>query len=387
MASETTVKIEKLVYGGDGLARSEGRVVLAPYVLPGELVRMEVERAKNDLLRGKAVEILEGSPERIEPTCPYFGRCGGCHYQHSAQPYQEVQKLLILREALRRVGHIEFAGEIELVTADPWHYRNRTQLHVHNGTVGYFAAGSHEVIPIDHCPISSPRLNEAIAMLARDLPHYRWFDATVELFTNETETQVNVLDRVPHSVAPLFETIGTREPIDYAGFRVSRGSFFQVNRLLIDRLVSATVGSAEGQSAVDLYAGVGLFARALAQRFASVTAVETSGSAFRDLQANMAKFGVPVTAVKQTSEQFLAGLLVAPDWVIADPPRAGLGKVVLSELTRLRPANITIVSCDPATLARDLGPLVHGGYRIAKLQVVDLFPQTFHLETVVHLAR
>jgi 23S rRNA (uracil1939-C5)-methyltransferase len=280
---------------------------------------------------------------------------------------------------LRRVGKIEFDGEIGILSGPEWQYRNRVQLHIHNGKIGYFQAGSHELTAIDHCPISSPRLNEAIGKLARELPGYRGFSATVELFTNEAEMQVNVLDRVPHSIRPLFEELGTAEPLLYGAFRVSRFSFFQVNRFLIDALCEAAIGDSSGESAVDLYAGVGLFAAALGRGFQNVTAVEPSASAFRDLE-----FNVKCTTVRTTAEEFLVGLEKPPDLILADPPRAGLGKIVTTELIRLKAPQLTIVACDPATLARDLRVLL-GRYRIERITMVDLFPQTAHLETVVHL--
>ena len=377
------LRIEKLVYGGDGLAREEGRVILTPFVLPGELVQADVVRAKNDLLRGKLRAVLEPAPQRVDARCPYYLRCGGCHYQHASYEFEADQKRTILREVLRRVGRIDYSDEIGLVTADPWQYRNRTQLHIRNGEIGYFAAGSHTLVPIRECPISSPKLNEAIASLARDLPQYRWFDGSIELFTNEIDVQVNLLDRVPASVRPLFEAIGTGDAIEYAGFRVSRNSFFQVNRFLLDQLVAAALGDAQGSQAVDLYAGAGLFAKAMSTRFEKVVAVESGGSAVRDLE-----FNVPaVKALRMNAEDYLASLAEPPDVIVADPPRTGLGKTAIRELIRLQAAAITLVSCDPATLARDLAPLLQNGYRIARITVVDLFPRTFHLETVASLVR
>jgi 23S rRNA (uracil1939-C5)-methyltransferase len=377
------LRIEKLVYGGDGLAREEGRVILTPFVLPGELVQADVVRAKNDLLRGKLRAVLEPAPQRVDARCPYYLRCGGCHYQHASYEFEADQKRTILREVLRRVGRIDYSEDIGLVTADPWQYRNRTQLHIRNGEIGYFAAGSHTLVPIRECPISSPKLNEAIASLARDLPQYRWFDGSIELFTNEIDVQVNLLDRVPASVRPLFEAIGTGDAIEYAGFRVSRNSFFQVNRFLLDQLVAAALGDAQGSQAVDLYAGAGLFAKAMSTRFEKVVAVESGGSAVRDLE-----FNVPaVKALRMNAEDYLASLAEPPDVIVADPPRTGLGKTAIRELIRLQAAAITLVSCDPATLARDLAPLLQNGYRIARITVVDLFPRTFHLETVASLVR
>lgn len=363
------------------MARDDGRVILTPFVLPGELVHAEVHRAKNDLLRGRLLDIVEPAIERVAPRCPYFLRCGGCHYQHAAYEFEVEQKRTILREVLRRVGRLDYSGEIGVVTADPWQYRNRAQLHIRNGQIGYFAGGSHTLVPILECPISSPKLNEAIASLARDLPQYRSFEGSIELFTNETDVQVNLLDRVPASVRPLFEAIGTGAPIEYAGFQVSRNSFFQVNRFLVEKLIATALADSQGATALDLYAGAGLFARSLKERFAQVVAVESGISAFRDLESN-----VPgVTAVRANTEDYLASLREAPELIVADPPRAGLGKAAIRELVRLKAPALTIVSCDPATLARDLAPLLTCGYRIARLTLVDLFPRTFHLETVASL--
>ena len=378
MSTEETLTIEKLVYGGDGLSRLDSKIVFTPYVLPGEHVRAEVDRIKNDLSRGRLMQVVEASTARVAPLCPYFERCGGCHYQHADYAFQVEQKRGILREALLRVGKVAFEGEIEAITGEPWAYRNRVQLHIQNGEIGYFEHGSHQLCAIDHCPIVSPALNAAISKLQANLGRV---SATVELFTNETGMQVNVLDRVPQSIYRSFESLGNSSPLEYNGFRVSRNSFFQVNRFLVDRLVECAMGGAEGAWAVDLYAGVGLFAARLAKRFGKVAAVESSASAFRDLEHN-----VPgIIAENKTSEDYLAALQERPDLILADPPRAGLGKHAVKELVRIQAPRLTIVSCDPATLARDLQALLAGGYRIEKMTLVDLFPQTFHIETVVNL--
>jgi 23S rRNA (uracil1939-C5)-methyltransferase len=192
--------------------------------------------------------------------------------------------------------------------------------------------------------------------------------------------QVNVVDRVPRQALEALTSLGVTTPIDYGGFRISRNSFFQVNRFLIDQLVECAIADAQGNWAIDLYAGVGLFSRKLTERFAKVTAVESSGSSFRDLTHNL-----PQTAVNANVEDYLAGIEQTPDFILADPPRSGLGKVVVKQLSRIRAPRLTVVSCDPATLARDLNALIAESYRIEKITLVDLFPQTFHLETVVEL--
>ena len=383
LPTEETLTIEKLVYGGDGLARLDSRVVLIPYVLPAETVRAEVERAKNDLFRGRVLEVITPSPSRRTPPCPYFGRCGGCQYQHIDYPFQVEQKLAILREVLRRVGKIQFEGEIGAITGDPWQYRNRAQLHFDEGKVGYYEPGSHKLCAIDHCPIVSPALNKVIATMQGLVSGS--FTGSVKFFTNETDVQVNVVDQAPRSALSIFQSLGVTGPIEYAGFRVSRNSFFQVNRCLIDDLVKCAIADRGGERAVDLYAGVGLFSVRLAERFKKVTAVESSRSAFQDLQFNIDRKTLPMVAENKPAREYLAQLEQTPDLILADPPRTGLGDDVVGELVRIRAPHLTIVSCDPATLARDLQGLLAGGYRIEEITIVDLFPQTFHLETVVQL--
>jgi len=213
------------------------------------------------------------------------------------------------------------------------------------------------------------------------LPDFRTITTAIELFTNETDVQVNVVDRVPRPALTMLTSLGVTTPIEYAGFQVSRNSFFQVNRFLIDPLVDCATANAQGGWAVDLYAGVGLFSVKLAERFARLTAVESGASSFRDLEHNF-----PQGAVNASVEDYLANLQEKPDFILADPPRAGLGKLVVKELARIQAPRLTIVSCDPATLARDLQGLVASGYVIQKITLVDLFPQTFHLETVVELS-
>jgi 23S rRNA (uracil1939-C5)-methyltransferase len=379
LPTEESFTIEKLVYGGDGLARLDGRVVLTPYVLPGEIIQAYVERVKSDLFRGKLLQVLSPSPSRISPPCPYFLHCGGCHYQHATPEFQLEQKRSILREVLRRVGKIEYSDEIASIAGEPWAYRNRVQLHIANGAVGYFEQGSHSLCRIGHCTISSPLLNDAIAKLNHQAPSVT---TTVELFTNETEIQVNVPDQLPDPVRRSLESLGTTGPIVYNGFRVSRNSFFQVNRFLIDALVECAVAGATGATALDLYAGVGLFSAQLADRFEHVTAVEASHSAIRDLRHNLQD---RVAIQEAKTEEYLTHVENTPDFVLSDPPRTGLGKEVVRELARIRAPHLAIVSCDPATLARDLQGLLAAGYRIDKITLVDLFPQTFHIETVAHL--
>ena len=387
--------VEKLVYGGDALARLDGRVTLAPFALPGERIRAAAEREKPGLIHARTLAVLDAAPERVAPPCPYFGRCGGCHYQHATYEFQLAAKRAILAEELRRLGRIEPPEEIAVVAAEPWGYRNRAQLHIEAGRVGYREARSHKLCAIDRCPISSPKINEAIGALAGMLRDSRWprFIRSLEIFTDERQVQLNVLETGRPVARRFFDWCAETIPglvagaVDYQDrFRVSRNAFFQVNRFLADKLVETALEGAGGETALDLYAGVGLFSLALARRFRQVTAVESGAAAAGDLVFNAERAAlVNLRAEQGTTEAYLDTLERAPDFVLLDPPRAGLGKAVVQRLIGLRPPRVTIVACDPATLARDLAALLASGYRIEKMTLVDLFPQTYHLETVVRL--
>jgi 23S rRNA (uracil1939-C5)-methyltransferase len=387
--------VEKLVYGGDGLARLNGRVVFAPFVLPGERILACVEREKPGMVRARMLEVLEAAPDRVAAPCPVYGRCGGCHYQHAPYEYQLLAKRAILVEALQRLGKMEPPAEIAIVAAEPFGYRNRVQLHVEENRLGYREARSHRLCTVGECPVASPKINQAIAAFSAMTRDGRWprFIRSLEVFTDEREVQINVLETDRPVARRFFDWCGTLIPglvegaLDYRGeFRVSSNSFFQVNRLLIDRLVEAATEGVEGETAIDLYAGVGLLSLPLARRFREVTAVESGAGAVRDLEFNAARAGLGnLHAISQTAEEHLAQLEKAPDFVALDPPRTGLGKVVVGRLIELRPRQIAILACDPATLARDLAGLVAAGYQVERMTLVDLFPQTYHLETVVRL--
>jgi 23S rRNA (uracil1939-C5)-methyltransferase len=387
--------VEKLVYGGDGLARLDGRVVFTPFVLPGERIIARAEQEKPGMVRARMVEVLDAAPDRVAAVCPVYGRCGGCHYQHAPYEYQLAAKRAILVEALQRVGKMQPPAEIAVVAAEPFGYRNRVQLHVEEKKLGYREARSHKLCAVTGCPVGSPKINQAIAALAAMQRDWRWpkFIKSLEVFTDEREVQINVLETERAVARRFFDWCGAQIPglvegaLDYRGeFRVSSNSFFQVNRLLIDRLVEVALTGAEGETAIDLYAGVGLLSMPLARRFREVTAVESGAGAVRDLQFNAERAGLGnLRAISQTAEEHLAQLEKAPDFVVLDPPRTGLGKAVVAKLIELRPRQITIVACDPATLARDLAGLVSAGYRVEGMTLLDLFPQTYHLETVVRL--
>jgi 23S rRNA (uracil1939-C5)-methyltransferase len=394
------VTIEKWVYGGAGLARPEGQVTLVPFTLPGETVKIEALRTKASMVEGRVVELVSRAEERVQPKCKYFGKCGGCDYQHAPYEYQVARKVEILREVFRRVGKLDAPEEIATIAGEPWGYRNRTQFHMRGEKIGYLMAGSHELVPVEECPISSPQINEALRAIKGVTRHRRWprFIREIELFSNGEQVMANVLETEGNQriAKSFFEWLGGKISGAAAGelmyptasgpYRVSHGSFFQVNRFLVDQLSAAAMPQEGGETALDLYAGVGLFTIPLAKKFARVVAVETSAQAVRDLEFNTSQAGLLVESHRLQSEQYLDGLTKAPDFVLADPPRSGLGKSVVASLLRLKPSRLTVVSCDPGTLARDAAGLCSSGYKLTKLTLVDLFPQTYHIESVAEFS-
>ncbi len=419
--------IEKLVYGGDGLGRdTEGRAVFVPYVLPGEVVDVAVTGERDGALKSQLVTVERASAARVTAGCRHFGRCGGCQYQHAAYDAQLALKLSILRETLERAG-VRDQPEVIVHAGEPWGYRNRIRLRVDRAEgrirVGYNLRETREFLPIEECPIAAPllwRAAAALVELGRSTPiGTQWLRATaeVELFTTKDERslQMTLLLREQRSAgfaafcerlrAEIPELVGAgavvgrgREDVtwsrgglsyvvDGSGYWVSRGGFFQVNRWMLEELVRVVVAGRNGLRAWDLFAGVGLFSRVLAEGFTQVVAVEANALAVKDLTAMKAG---NVRGFAGSVVDFLRSAAVGrepPELVVMDPPRAGVGREVCEILVRMQVPEIVYVSCDPTTLARDLRGMVDSGYNLAELHLVDLFPQTFHLETVAVLQR
>jgi len=424
LASPQLVEIEKPIYGGAFLARVEGKAVFVPLALPGEQARIRITQSKSGYSTAELTEILTASPQRIRPACPYFGACGGCNYQHTGYENQLAIKQAILRETLER-GGVQPPDEINLLSAEPWDYRNRIRLAFDAaGNPGYRGRKSHAVIPIAQCPIAAPLLlaaaQAAAEILARVPPNLR--PTELSLFCDPAESTLLATffaaDTVGVRLEPLAKALHERIPaltgaqlaadgrpghpartlaewgnasLNYpaAGFdyRVDHGAFFQVNRWLIDGLVEEVTAGHSGKLAWDLFAGVGLFARKLTGSFDRVVAVESAPPAVNALEGNLK--GTCGTAVRAASLDFLRGPTGSerPDLIVVDPPRTGLGSEITALLGEIAAPALVYVSCDPATLARDLRALIGSGYQIDAVTLADLFPQTYHLETVVHLRR
>jgi 23S rRNA (uracil1939-C5)-methyltransferase len=420
------LKIEKLVYGGEGMGHADGVAVFVPFVAPGETVAVRLEEQKKKFARGQVERFVETSPARVAPRCPYFARCGGCHYQHLSYEAQLGYKKEILLETLSRLGGVRWEGPVEAHASPPFGYRNRAQWKVrHTGSgavaIGYLEAGSQRLCAVDQCPILSPRLEDTFIRLRGLLERREIPSALAELeafadgederillsasFTNLGGKTAEALGGRLREAMPAIESLllhdASRDRFELFGpgylryrvgerlYRVGHLSFFQVNRFLVESLARRATADASGQFALDLYAGVGLFSLPLAGGFDRVVAVEGNPAATRDLEENVraAASGRGEIEVRtQDAEEFLPRWNARPDLILLDPPRAGLSDAVRMRLAAIGAPEIRYVSCDPATLARDLKGL-SAAYEVAQVELFDLFPQSFHLETLVRLRR
>jgi 23S rRNA (uracil1939-C5)-methyltransferase len=385
------VTIEKLVYGGEGLGRVEQQAVFVPFAAPGDHLRVCITSLERNFARGVIEEILTPSPHRREPPCQHFGVCGGCQLQHINYPAQLQSKAEFIRESLRRIGGITWEKEIEVLAADEFGYRSRAEIkREKNGTLGFFKAGSHEICEVTECPILLPKAQQALQELrekARSIPN----DATRIYLTAGDEEVLVTPATGENARAAEIDALGTVQQT-ISGFNYSFGvrTFFQGNRWLVEKLVDAAINNAQGQSAFDLYAGAGLFSLPLARRFKQVYAVEGSKLSVRHGLANVQNNKIYNVMYETMSvEAWLkhkAPKLPRPDFVLLDPPRAGAGEAVISRLITCKPKIVHYVSCDPTTLARDLKLLTKAGYQLNAVIAVDMFPQTYHVETLAKLA-
>ncbi len=442
------ITIEKLVYGGEGLAHHDGVTVFVPFVLPEERISATPIEKRKKFVRARPEYVLAPSPNRVAPRCLHFGMCGGCNYQHIPYEAQLDYKTQILRETLRRLGRVDWSGEITAHASPPWGYRNRAQWKVRlpgssasegNSTaersksatanlgIGYFRASSSVLCAVEDCAILSPLLRKTLLALRQALATGVLPKSLreMEAFAGGTDSQLLLTatfsgfpahaaeladafrEIAPETASLVFhdpthdrmELFGPGFVVCEAGgrtYRVGHFSFFQVNRFLAGDLAREVAGNDPGgRLVIELFAGVGLFSLPLADKFEHVVAVESNPAAARDLEANISSAstrgcggGGPSVEVRIADvEKFLAGYRGAPQAMLLDPPRAGLTPLIVKHLARIAPERITYVSCDPPTLARDLAALAQAGYELSELHLFDLFPQTFHMETVARLRR
>lgn len=381
---ELELRIEKLVAGGQGLGRYRGVPIFVARSAPGDLLRVRLTERRPDYGRGEVVEILEEAPERRSPPCRHFGVCGGCDLQHLADEAQVRWKVEATLETLRRLAGLEATAKVRVLAGDAWAYRLRTQLHCRETAsgeveVGYHRRGSRDLVAIGECPILAPELEELALSLPRSMqgPPPRRIDLVVG---SDGRT----------SCAPVVAGLPRGDVRIAAGrwsFELDARCFFQAHRTLLPALIEATVGEAEGDEAFDLYCGVGLFTVPLAERYARVVGVEGDRVAARYARRNARRNRAGGVVVETRAvESWIEELPEDADRVVVDPPRQGLSLRVREVLRSRRPQRLTYVSCHAATLARDLRTLL-GSFDLERLILVDLFPQTGHLEVIAQLAR
>jgi 23S rRNA (uracil1939-C5)-methyltransferase len=404
MDNTTEVKINRLAYGGDAIGiLPDGRVVFIPYVIPGELVRVSLVEDKPHHARAKLLEVVEASDERITPRCPHFGICGGCHYQHMNYPAQLNAKAHILLEQLERIGHLKQIPPIGLMaSAEAWNYRNHIQFHLtNNGKLGFQKARTNQSFPIHECHLPEAVINqiwpqiefepslgiervslrlgvEEDLMLILEGSNPPLLDFSIENLTLSV-VQVGPFGKVVLAGSDhiLIEISGKR-------FKVSPTSFFQVNinqaSAIVKHCLDVLPLTAD-MTVLDVYSGVGLFSAFIAPNVKRLVGIELSPEACEDFISNLDEFE-NVDLYEAAADQVLGSIQFNPDLILMDPPRAGLGRETVQAVLAQGAEHLVYVSCDPATLARDSRQFVMGGYSLSEIHLFDMFPQTYHIESL-----
>ena len=403
---EHEITLTTFTYGGDAMGRlPDGRAIFVPFGLPEERVRVRLREEKKNFARGEMIEIIESSPERIPAKCKHFGECGGCHYQHMPYEKQLQIKTDILRDQLTRIGKIENPPVQTMVASpSPWNYRNHVQFSLTDGgKLGFVGAGlkpAPTVIAIEECHLPEPSINDFWVQLEFEpetgIEH-------VSLRAGKDEELMLILEsdspeppeleiEAGISITHIYEgntvvIAGTDHIVSHVldrDFKVSAGSFFQVNAVMAGKMVEhllACLPVSLSTTLLDVYCGVGLFSAFFAPKCGRVIGVESSASACEDFTVNLDEFD-NVELYEGNAEVVIPHLEAKPDIVVVDPPRAGLDKAVVDGILKLSPKLIAYVSCDPSTLARDAARLINGGYRLKDVTPFDLFPQTYHIESI-----
>jgi len=398
------VTISTMTYGGEGLGRLEdGRAVFVPYVLPGEQVRVRLVEDRPRYARGELLEVLQPSPTRIEPRCPHFRVCGGCHYQHV--PYQDQLELkaVILADQLERIGGLSDPPVLPTIPApQPWNYRNHIQFHLtQDGKLGYVGVNARTIIPIRECHLPEDALNaiwpqlefdpiqelERVSLRAGMEDDFLLILESEDLLAPALSVEDLDLSVVHMSPAGVLVLAGSEFVLlDVSGrlFHVSAPSFFQVNTPMAAAMVKHILGNVTldpSHTVLDVYCGVGLFSAFIAPMVGRLVGVESNPYACDDFVTNLNEFE-HVELYQDDAEAVLNNITMEPDLILVDPPRSGLSKPTLQGLLAQGASRIIYISCDPATLARDARHLSAGGYRLAQATPFDLFPQTYHIESI-----
>ena len=404
MSDTFEIRMNSLVYGGDALGRlPDGRAVFVPFALHGELVRIRPVEEKRGHMRAELVEVLEPAPCRAVPRCPHFTVCGGCHYQHLDYPAQLTAKTGILAEQLRRIGGLTAVPIRPAVPSPlPWNYRNQVQFHLTpQGKLGFQRAGSEQVVPILECHLPENAINQVWPQIDLEpLPGLERIslragsdgELLLVLESSDPQPLAFSVEELPVSAVHL----GPGGALVLAGsesiwldvlersFRVSAASFFQVNTPQAEamvRHVHQLVGPEPLNTVLDVYCGVGLFSAFLAPLARRLVGIELSPAACEDFAVNLDEYD-HVELYEADAEGVLSSVSFQPDLILVDPPRAGLERSALDGLLAQKAPRLIYISCDPATLGRDARRLVAGGYHLVQVTPFDLFPQTYHIESI-----
>ncbi|MCS7260798.1 MAG: class I SAM-dependent RNA methyltransferase [Anaerolineae bacterium] len=412
MSERIKLQLSAMAHRGLALGRHEGRVVFVPYGVPGDTALVEIETSKKDWARARLIEVVKPSPDRVSPPCPYFGPhgCGGCQWQHIRYEAQLRYKTAVVCDQLARLAGLgEALVRPMQPVGEPWAYRNHVQLHPAVEGLGYISADDDQrVQPIAQCLIMHPLLAELYEQLDLEIEGLVQLSLRagvrtgqrMVIFETEDEEPFGIEVDVPVSCVLLrhdglpITLVGwdfLEEEVAGHRYKVSAGSFFQVNTAGAEALVhtvSAMLAPQVHQRLLDLYAGVGLFSVPLAPHVARVIAIEQSPMAVLDARENLQRAGVENAEVLQGDVAEMLHTLEGPiELAIADPPRAGCGTAVVTRLAELGVERLVLVACDPATMARDARTLGEHGYHLVEVQPLDLFPQTYHIESVALFVR
>jgi 23S rRNA (uracil1939-C5)-methyltransferase len=401
--NELELTMTGMAYGGESLGRAEnGRMVFVPFALPGERVRVRIRDEHKRWARAELIEVLQPASDRIQARCIHFGQCGGCHYQHLEYADQLQVKQEIVIEQLERIGGIQAPPVVEIIASpSPWNYRNQMQFHINpNGSLGLVQQDGPKVLPLSECHLPLPAVDQLWSLIrveeqdeiGRISVRTDTQDETMIVFhAQESPTQeIEVLagTSVAWSTPGSWQVLAGEPALEMQvlgeRFQVSPDAFFQVNTALVPELVRRVLQAARvspGQLTFDLYAGVGLFSLFLAKNGARVIAVESSPAACADFEVNLYPYS-DIELYESQVDAALPAIVASPDLILVDPPRAGLGREVVEMILEKQPARLVYVSCDPATMARDSRLFAAGGLQLEQVQPIDLFPQTYHIETI-----
>jgi len=380
------VRIERIVPRGFGIAFSDGLTIFVALTVAGDLVDIRLTEIKGKTAFAEVETVIEPSPDRIDPPCQYFGACGGCDFQQMNYAAQLAAKVAMVRDCLHRIAKTEWTDQIPIIPSPlELGYRLRAQWHVETTSkkIGYYRRDSRDLVDIEKCIVLAPELNGELDALRRELPWETFYSDKLQV-----DAALGSDGRVSIHSGELAEPASEIE-IQAAGesFKLSAKSFFQGNRAMIEKLVETAIGDAAGRRSLDLYCGVGLFTLPLARRFEHVIGVEESYDSIEFAKRNATNANIGNAEFRTESvRRFLSNVVESDlDFVLLDPPRAGTEKDTVMNLIRLKPRRVSYVACEPSVLARDLKRFVENGYSIDSIAALDLFPQTHHVETVVHL--